>query len=113
MWYNMNRLDKVSYIHGGQQGGRAFLKTPSSGRLVYDKVPVCFQCGKRGHKRPDCPNKIAKIQIPTGSSYPRVEGKVGKVPCSMLVDTGSEESLVSAELVQSAVPGENHPIDRF
>ena len=67
---------------------------------MHDKVPVCFQCRQRGHKRPSCPNKIARIQIPTGGSCPRVEGKIGKVPCSMLVDTGAEKTVVSAELVQ-------------
>ena len=67
---------------------------------MHDKVPVCFQCGQRGHKRPNCPDKIARIQIPTGGSCPRVEGKIGKVPCSMLVDTGAEKTVVSAELVQ-------------
>ena len=63
-------------------------------------MPVYFQCGQRGHKRPVCPNKIASIQIPTGGSCPRVEGKIGKVLCSMLVDTGTEKTVVSAELVQ-------------
>ncbi len=29
-----------------------------------------------------------------------MEGKIGKVPCSMLVDTGAEKTVVSAELVQ-------------
>ena len=85
---------------GSQQGGRAFPKTPSNGRQVHDKVPVCFQCGQRGHKRPGCPNKIARIQIPTGGPCPKVEGKIGKVPCSMLVDTGAEKTVVSAKLVQ-------------
>ena len=64
------------------------------GRLVYDRVPVCFQSRQRGHKRIDCPNKIARIQILTGGSCPRVEGKIGKVPCSILVDTGAEKTVV-------------------
>ena len=85
---------------GSQQGGRAFPKTPSSRRQVYDKVPVCFQCGQRGHKRPNCHNKIARIQIPTGGSCPRVEEKIVKVHCSTLVDTVAEKTVVSAELVQ-------------
>ena len=103
MGYNANRLGSELHTTSGtssQQGGRAFSKTLSSGRHVHDKVPVCFQCGQRGHKRPDCSNKIARIQIPTGGSCPRVEGKIGRVPCSMLVDTGAEKTVVSAELVQ-------------
>ena len=48
-------------------------------------------------ERPDCPNKRARIQIPTCGSYPRVERKIGKVSCSMLVDTGAEKTVVSAD----------------
>ena len=35
---------------GSRQDGRTFPKTLSSGRQVHERVPVCFQCGHRGHK---------------------------------------------------------------
>ena len=63
-------------------------------------MSVCFQCGQRGHKRPDCPNNSARIEIPAGDFFPKLEGKIEKVPSSMLVDTGAEKTMVSAELVQ-------------
>ena len=58
-----------------------------------------FNVGREGIKG-DCPNKITRIQISTGGFCPRVEGKIGKVPCSMLVDTSAEKTMVSVELVQ-------------
>ena len=97
-------LDKVSYIQllvlVGSGVEEHFLRPQVVvGRCmtrwqVHDKMPVCFQCGQGGHKRPNCPNKIARIHILTGDSCPRVEGKIGKVPCSLLVDTGAEKTVV-------------------
>ena len=27
-----------------------------------DKIPVCHGCGVKGHKRPECPNRIASVR---------------------------------------------------
>ena len=58
-----------------------------------------FNMGREGIKS-RLPNKIARILILTGGSCPRVEGKIWKVPCSVLVNTGAEKIVVSSELVQ-------------
>ena len=67
-----------------------------------------------GIKGPTAEPRYSRIQIPTGGSCPRVEGKIGKVPCSMLIDTGAEKTVVSAELVQpEQYLGETIPLTGF
>ena len=56
---------------GHLQGGRVFPKIPSSGWQVHDK---------REHNRPDCPNIIVRIQIPTGGSWPMWRERLGRSP---------------------------------
>ena len=95
---NANRLDKVSYMQllvlVVSRVEEHSLRPQVVVARCMTRCQFVFNVGR------ECPNKIARIQIPTGGSCPRVEGKIGKVPCSMLVDTGAEKTMVSAELVQ-------------
>ena len=81
-------------------------------------VPTCFGCGKKGHKRPDCPLKqkvgwvnnsgedseVARRKKPSERSESviaairqpglYVEGRIGQRACSMRIDTGADRTVV-------------------
>ena len=87
-------------------------------------VPTCFGCGKKGHKRPDCPLKqkvgwvnnsgdeseVARRKKPSERSESviaairqpglYVEGRIGQRACSMHIDTGADRTVVDANLVE-------------
>ena len=87
-------------------------------------VPTCFGCGKKGHKRPDCPLKqkvgwvnnsgdeseVARKKKPSERSESviaailqpglYVEGRIGQRACSMRIDTGADRTVVDANLVE-------------
>ncbi|GJU22641.1 zf-CCHC domain-containing protein [Tanacetum coccineum] len=96
----------------------------------YDKCipPKCFRCGSPGHRSNACPNR--KLNACVGENH---EGNTGIDPtkfedfsqrnkifetkcliednvCSLLIDGGSCENLVSKELVKALkLPTEQHP----
>ena len=65
-----------------------------------DRVPTCYSCGKKGHKRPECPNKVARVVSPVRRASLRVDGCVGEHECQMTIDTGAQKTVVKADLVK-------------
>ena len=89
-------------------------------------VPTCFLCGKKGHKRPDCPTKwkvglvrnsqqhdpivqdtvvsnrdaVCLVVVPVRQQCLYAPGKIGNVECQMRVDTGAGQTIVDAKLVK-------------
>ena len=89
-------------------------------------VPTFFQCGKKGHKRTDCPTKwkvelvgnskqyepivqdtvlsnkdtVSLVVVPVTQKCLYVSGKIGNVECQMRVDTGAGQTIVEAKLVK-------------
>lgn len=73
------------------------------------KAPVCYQCGQEGHIKPKCPNnpdpQANLCTVPRDSnpkdrvSFPCCSVVLNGQRISALVDTGSMQSLVSADLV--------------
>ena len=39
-------------------------------------APKCFNCGKRGHKKFECPNKVARVTGTGRIVSPKVRGRV-------------------------------------
>ena len=57
----------------------------SSGNSMGDRqdgvrIPTCYKCGKKGHKRPECPSWVI---TPTRKESLKVDGKIGVNQCSM------------------------------
>ena len=70
------------------------------------RIPVCFGCGVKGHKRPECPDKIEKTNARVGknirSKARTLLGKVGTNSCSMTLDSGADHTVVRADLITEA-----------
>ena len=67
-----------------------------------EKFPVCFGCGVKGHKRAECPNKVASIKKEGKPKCRTLQGKVGTNPCTMTLDSGADHTVVRADLVAEA-----------
>ena len=66
-----------------------------------DWVPTCYSCGKKGHKRPECPDhRIGRVVSPVRQAALRVDGHVGEHECQMTIDTGAQKTVVKADLVK-------------
>ena len=58
-----------------------------------DWVPTCCSCGKKGHKRPECPDhRIGRVVSPVRQAALRVDGHVGEHECQMTIDTGAQKN---------------------
>ena len=62
-------------------------------------TPTCFECGKIGHKRPQCPGKVALVIADEGQEDLYVEGMIGKSKCNMKIDCGAQITMVDSSLV--------------
>ena len=65
-----------------------------------DWVPTCYSCGKKGHKRPDCPNRVRQVSRPMRERSLRVFGHVGQHECQMVIDSGAQATVVDSDLVK-------------
>ena len=107
---NGDRQGERHEYHSGQRpsnrgqryGGSSVKQKPGRERDEKDgsvRGPVCFSCGKRGHKKFDCPNKIARVTS-SGGIVSRVIGQVGSTECAMTIDSGALLTMVRADLVK-------------
>ena len=87
------RSDRGSFKQG-------FGNSQGEQRNGRDWVPTCYSCGKKGHKRPDCP-QVRRVVSPDRQTSLRVEGRVGEHGCQMTIDTGAQKTVVNADLVKS------------
>ena len=60
---------------------------------------VCYGCGQKGHKRPDCPRQVRRIASPRPTAL-YLTGSIGSTTCkNLLIDTGSVSTIVHPRLV--------------
>ena len=59
-----------------------------------------YGCGVKGHKRPECPEKVASIRRSGQSRCKVVQGRVGTKPCKMTLDSAADQTVVRADLVK-------------
>lgn len=64
-----------------------------------EKVPVCHGCGVKGHKRPDCPERVASVRNPTHTKSKILYGTVGVNPCTLTLDSGADHTVVRSDLI--------------
>ena len=79
----------------GKDGGSH--KKDSSG-----VIPICHECGVKGHKRPECPNRVLSVRNPGHPKGKILHGTVGVNPCIMTLDSGADHTVVRADLVTDA-----------
>ena len=61
----------------------------------------CYSCGPKGHRKADCPKRVAQVLIPHLEEDLMVSGKVGNmIATKMKVETGSQQTLVHPDFVQ-------------
>ena len=69
----------------------------------FSKMPVCYGCGAKGHKRSECPDKSDKTNARVGknsrSKARKLQGRVGTNSCSMSLDSGADHTVVRADLI--------------
>lgn len=98
-----NRVND-SYRGSGRSGRGGFRQGPGNGQGDHrdgkDRVPTCFSCGKKGHKRPECPNQVGRVVSPVRQASLRVDGRVGIHECQMTIDTGAQKTVVKADMVK-------------
>ena len=52
----------------------------------------------KGHKRTECPEKVASIRRSGQSRCKVVQGRVGTNPCKMTLDSAADQTVVRADL---------------
>ena len=61
---------------------------------------MCYGCGVKGHKRSECPEKVASIRRSGQSWCKVVQGRVRTNPCKMTLDSAADQTVVRADLVK-------------
>lgn len=62
---------------------------------------VCYGCGQRGHKRPQCPTQIRRVTSPKPKKALYVEGTIGSSHCPrLLIDSGAAQTVVHSRHIQ-------------
>ena len=56
----------------------------------------------KGHKRPECPNRVLSVRNPGHTKGKILHGTVGVNPCIMTLDSGADHTVVRADLVTEA-----------
>ena len=56
----------------------------------------------KGHKRPECPNRVLSVRNPGHPKGKILHGTVGVNPCIMTLDSGADHTVVRADLVTDA-----------
>ena len=67
-----------------------------------DKIVVCYKCGLKGHKRAECPEKVASVRKSGHYKSRTLPGKIGENPCTMTLDSGADYTVVRADLITEA-----------
>ena len=67
-----------------------------------DRPIVCFGCGIKGHKRSECPEKVARVNDPGSTGSKILSGTIGKMDCEMTLDSGADRTVVRADLVDES-----------
>ena len=65
-------------------------------------IPICHECGVKGHKRPECPNRVLSVRNPGHPKGKILHGTVGVNPCIMTLDSAADHTVVRADLVTDA-----------
>ena len=64
----VTKSESLKYVNSGKahrDAGSGSSNSPASDRWQNGPwIPTCFACGTRGHKRPECPNKVGRIIAP-------------------------------------------------
>ena len=65
----------------------------------WERTITCFGCGVKGHRKSECPEKVARV-VEKGSPKSKIlKGTIGKTPCELTLDSGADRTVVREDLV--------------
>ena len=120
---NHHRREHGYQNNGGGSGGGANKAPPKEGVCSQNSSPsshvdqkpksdrnrkpiICYGCGEEGHIRPNCPNKIRRVQSPecdNNGSMEAVDGWLaGSAVSGLRIDTGADRTIVSSKFVPAS-----------
>ena len=96
----VTKREYLKYVYIGMLVVEVAIPQPQTGGRMALGFPLVLHV-KRGHKPPECPNKVGRIITPGKHEPFSIEGKIGKQSCSMTINTGAQLIVVKAGLVES------------